>query len=127
MDKNRMADDKKITFSAPTPDIQIHRLVGKMPPLMRDYGFLIINAALECVSGPGGYRSPWRSFEFYSLSHLIGGAGRFQLHGEERFTELKPGDNEIVAKIHSGSQGFSFGLLLEDDLAQTLSDEVVFQ
>lgn len=42
-------------------------------------------------------------------------------------TELKPGDNEIVAKIHSGSQGFSFGLLLEDDLAQTLSDEVVFQ
>lgn len=97
MDKNRMADDKKITFSAPTPDVQIHRLVGKMPPLMRDYGFWIINAALECVSGPGGYRSPWRSFEFYSLSHLIGGAGRFQLHGEERFTELKPGDAVLIA------------------------------
>ncbi|MBS1369585.1 MAG: lysophospholipase [Lentisphaeria bacterium] len=41
--------------------------------------------------------------------------------------ELNPGDNEIIAKIHSGSQGFAFGLLLEDDLAQTLSDEVVFQ
>ena len=41
--------------------------------------------------------------------------------------ELKPGDNEIFAKIHSGSQGFSFGLLLEDDIAKTLSDQVVFQ
>ena len=78
MDKNRMADDKKIEFDYSSPDLVIHRIVSRMPELHRSYGFWIINASVGCSSPVGGFRQcRERKFEFYSLSHLYDGEGEF--------------------------------------------------
>ena len=60
MDKNRMADDKKIEFDYSSPDLVIHRIVSRMPELHRSYGFWIIN-------GDNFYTIISRSYRFINF------------------------------------------------------------
>lgn len=97
MEKNRMADDKKIAFDYSSPDLVIHRIVSRMPELHRSYGFWIINASVGCCSPAGGFRQcRERKFEFYSLSHLYDGGGEFWRPGE-RERRLRPGEAVLIA------------------------------
>ena len=94
MDKNRMGNDKIIAFdfNAERPDI--HRLLMPMPEFHR-YGLWIINASTAGRSPVDGFHAcrP-RKFEFYSISHLIDGAGRCWIDGRGE-CEMKPG--QLVA------------------------------
>lgn len=97
MEKNRMANDKKIEFDYSTPNLVIHRIVSRMPELHRNYGFWIINASVGCSSPAGGFRQcRERRFEFYSLSHLYDGSGEFWQPGE-RERRLRPGEAVLIA------------------------------
>ena len=91
MDKNRMGNDKIIAFdfNAERPDI--HRLLMPMPEFHRRYGLWIINASTAGRSPVDGFHAcrP-RKFEFYSISHLIDGAGRCWIDGRGE-CEMKPG------------------------------------
>lgn len=95
MDKNRMGNDKIIAFdfNAERPDI--HRLLMPMPEFHRRYGLWIINASTAGRSPVDGFHAcrP-RKFEFYSISHLIDGAGRCWIDGRGE-CEMKPG--QLVA------------------------------
>ena len=95
MDKSRMGDDK-IRYDRNDAEINVHRLVGKMPELPRRYGLWIINAAGAGRSPKGSFaHCPQRRFEFYSLSHLIEGGGKLWFPGG-REAEVRPGQAILI-------------------------------
>src|SRR5574344_499453 len=96
MDKNRMRNDKKIEFDHSGP-IEVHRLLGTMPEFPRTCGFWIINGSVNIHANAESYgRCQPRKFEFYSLSHLYDGGGRFQLGNGPEET-LEPGCWVLIA------------------------------
>lgn len=91
MDKNRMNNDRKNDF----PEWFVHRLPGSASPLQEKYGLRIIDA-LDSVSPPDSFeKCPWRYFEFYSISHLLGGRGRLIFRGGQE-CDILPGDAVVM-------------------------------
>ena len=71
-----MSNDKIIGFDFHLERPDVHRLLQKMPELHARYGLWIINAGAASRSGENGFaQCRPRKFEFYSISHLIEGAG----------------------------------------------------
>ncbi|MBQ7397000.1 MAG: helix-turn-helix transcriptional regulator [Lentisphaeria bacterium] len=90
MDKSVFAS-QKISYTVQNGKL-IHRLIGKMPQLQQKYGLWIINSSVDFKSAVNSYSTcPIRKFEFYSLSHLIGGSGKLWL-ADSGETQLNVGD-----------------------------------
>ena len=88
-----MAHDKKIEIACSGA---IHRLTARIPEPQREFGLWIIRGDIAGRRAPMGDRAPFeRFFEFYSISHLLAGRGRFIADGRER--ELLPGDAVLVS------------------------------
>ena len=104
MDKKQTNDDKKPlkVFQNGTQ----HRLVGKMPDFCCKYGLWIINASEQYREFDSGYywKCPIRQFEFYSISHLIGGSGRLWLQ-ESGEQNLRIGELVIITPGTSNKYG----------------------
>lgn len=66
-----------------------------MPDFSRRYGLWIFAYGRGGVSRPMSDPPPQRYFEFYSLSHMYDGAGRFFLQGKAE-ADIRPGDCVIV-------------------------------
>ena len=89
--------------SAP-PEIRIiRRAIGKMSDFQRAYGLWILS--VNCTDGdpdPEWKRRTafdncrWRKFEFYSLSHLVSGAGRLVLRENGVESDVSPGQAILV-------------------------------
>jgi len=88
-----MAHDKKIEIACSGT---IHRLTARIPEPQREFGLWIIGGRTAGRSAPRGDIPPTeRFFEFYSISHLLAGRGRFIADGRER--ELLPGDAVLIS------------------------------
>ena len=68
----------------------VHHAVGRGDEIHRRYGLWIIGGSTNLIR-PGTFNRPFRSFDFYNLSHFLQGSGRCAfLRGGER--ALEPGD-----------------------------------
>ncbi len=104
MDKNRMIDEKNSTV----PRWEVHRFSGGMQPVQRQYGLRIIGVSTNESPCDSYQLCPQRYFEFYCLSHLYAGSGRFWIeNGREQ--PMVPGDAVLMTPglIHryGGSDG----------------------
>ncbi|MBS1369397.1 MAG: helix-turn-helix transcriptional regulator [Lentisphaeria bacterium] len=91
-----MNNDKIIAFDRNTERPDVHRLLRKLPEFHSRYGLWIINAGTAGRSPENGFNTCHpRKFEFYSISHLIEGAGRCWIdgHGE---CDVTPGRLVII-------------------------------
>ena len=115
MDKNRMSNDKIIGFDFSTERPDVHRLLRKMPELHARYGLWIINAGAAGRSQENGFAlcRP-RKFEFYSISHLIEGAGRCWIEGRGE-CDVHPGQLVTITPGVLNRYGGTAGLPYVED------------
>ena len=96
----------------------LHRLLVAMPQEQEAFGLWIIQGGLGGISPVNSFQTEARRrYEFYCISHLIAGHGRFRL-GEECFG-MSPGDAVLLCP---GDEHFYGGA--EDDFYQ--EDTVCF-
>ena len=68
----------------------VHHAVGRGDEIHRRYGLWIIGGSTNRIR-PGTFNRPFRSFDFYNLSHFLQGSGKCAFkQGGERV--LEPGD-----------------------------------
>ncbi|WP_294508994.1 AraC family transcriptional regulator [uncultured Victivallis sp.] len=110
-----MSNDKIIQFDFSSERPDVHRLLRKMPELHARYGLWIINAGAASRSAENGFVScrP-RKFEFYSISHLIEGAGRCWIDGCGEW-DVSPGQLITVAPGVLNRYGGAAGLPYVED------------
>ena len=107
MDKNGMMNDKKTNAA-------VHELpTTGMREIHRQYGLWIIRGSVSGKTQPDSFdRCPERYFQFYSISHMYDGGGRFWLEEGDVTAEIQPGDCVIVTPraVHryGGARGKSY-------------------
>ena len=93
---------------------KFHHAVGHGDDIHRRYGLWIIGGATNRIR-PGSFDRPFRTFDFYNLSHLIEGRGKcaFEGGGERA---LAPGDCVIVTPEVVHIYGGTDDVYVEDTL-----------
>ena len=73
---------------------RVHHALGHGDDIHRRYGLWIIGGASNRIR-PGSFNRPYRSFDFYNLSHFLAGSGKcvFEDGGERT---LAPGECVVV-------------------------------
>ncbi|MDR0932997.1 MAG: AraC family transcriptional regulator [Victivallales bacterium] len=91
-----MNNDKIIDCVSNAERPEIHRLLRELPDFQRRYGLWIINSGIAWRTPEGGFRTcrP-RKFEFYSISHLIDGAGHCWIDGRGEY-DVSPGQIVVI-------------------------------
>lgn len=74
--------------------LHYHRLIAEIPEKAREFGFWVISGRINWPSQAKISRVGERRYEFFSLSHMIGGKGRLHLNG--KIMELHPGDAVLM-------------------------------
>ncbi len=93
MDKSKTANDRIIEEER---DVLVHRASSPMPSFHQTYGLWIIHSQRKFITERNRFEEcPVRRFEFYSVSHLLRGAGRLWLPGQPE-VDLKPGDVVVI-------------------------------
>ena len=73
---------------------RVHHALGYGDDIHRRYGLWIIGGSTHRIR-PGSFNRPYRSFDFYNLSHFLEGSGKCVFeHGGER--TLVPGECVVV-------------------------------
>jgi len=107
MDKNGMINDKKTNAA-------VHLLpVSGMREIHRRYGLWIIRGGSGYRTAPDSFQMcRERYFQFYSISHMYDGGGRFWLQEGNVTAEIQPGDYVIVTPLavhrYGGARGKSY-------------------
>ena len=93
---------------------KVHHAVGHGDDIHRKYGLWIIGGATNRIR-PGSFDRPFRTFDFYNLSHLIEGKGKcaFEGGGERA---LAPGDCVVVTPGVVHIYGGTDDVYVEDTL-----------
>ncbi len=109
------------------PDV--HRMIRRVPEWHLRYGLFIIDGSEAVVGGPDGFAdcSP-RRFEYYSISHLYAGGGRYW-SPECGEAALKPGTLVVVTpgklNRYGGAEGRSYcedSVRFRGDIADRMRD-----
>lgn len=93
---------------------RLHHAVGHGDDIHRRYGLWIIGGSTNRI-GPGSFDRPFRTFDFYNLSHLVEGGGKCAFEGGgERV--LVPGDCVVVTPGAVHIYGSTDDFYVEDTL-----------
>ena len=77
------------------PDYEVHKLHGHPSKLQRQSGIRILGIFRNLADENTFTRCPWRYFEFFSISHLLNGHGRFAVKDGKEF-DINIGDVVVM-------------------------------
>ncbi len=94
MDKNRIVNDK--IMQQLKTKCEVHRMPRGIQPIHKAYGLWILHTGSYSSPSGGYYRTPARYFEYYSISYLVEGDGKFWYPPDHEFA-VKPGQCIIAS------------------------------
>jgi AraC-like DNA-binding protein len=94
MDKNRIMNDK--IMQTLRTKCEVHRMPKGIQPVHKAYGLWILHTGNFPAPAGGYYRTTPRYFEYYSISYLIEGDGKFWYPPDHELA-VKPGQGIIIS------------------------------
>lgn len=94
---------------------EIHRMPKGIQPVHKAYGLWIIRSGSYAAPAGGYYRTPERYFEYYSISYLVEGDGKFW-YPPDNERSVKPGQCIIVSPEFINRYGGDKDRYVEDSI-----------
>jgi AraC-like DNA-binding protein len=113
MDKRTMYDDKIVLGLK--AKCEVHRMPREIQPVQQAYGLRIVHTGTHAAPAGGFYRTPNRYFEYYSISYLVEGDGKFWYPPDHELP-VKPGQCVIVSPEFINRYGGDKDKYLEDSI-----------
>ena len=113
MDKNRIVNDK--IMQKLREKCEVHRMPKGIQPIHKAYGLWIIRTGNYSAPAGGYYRTPARYFQYYSISYLVEGDGRFWYPPDHEL-QVNPGQCIIVSPEFINRYGGDKDKYLEDSI-----------
>ncbi|MHB9139448.1 MAG: helix-turn-helix transcriptional regulator [Victivallaceae bacterium] len=94
---------------------EVHRMPREIQPIHQAYGLRIVHTGTHAAPAGGFYRTPQRYFEYYSISYLVEGDGKFWYPTDHEL-QVKPGQCVIVSPGFINRYGGDKDKYLEDSI-----------